>query len=476
MRDLTARQLEVLELLAKGLTNREVGGILQIATGTVKHHVEAILEALEVSNRTEAASAYHALRGDAAPAPEREPGGVEGIPGFRGRPALAVLPFEAIDGDPEDAFRADGVTEGLIAALASWRWFPVIASGSSSIYRGYPRDLSLVGRELDVRYLVEGDLRRVGDAVRIRARLVDTDSGQQIWSGHHDGESSRSFELEDQIAEQLAVAIEPALVRVEWRRAEDPSARGGAFELVQRGHRLNARRTKEDLTAAQELYRAAVEADPGSAHALTALASSHLLQILNLWSDSVRDSVEQALQHAQRAATIAERSYLAHEILGFALSVSGRRDEAVPSFERAVALNPSSALACWGLGGVLQRHERVEESIALLERATRLSPHDPMIDQFLMTLALSYLLAGRHEDAIERAEAMLARLPDSPQAYDVLACANGYLDRLDEAQFAVKRMLELRPFSMETVRLLNTPDVVDCLVGGWRKAGLPGLD
>lgn len=478
MRDLTSRQLEVLELLSKGLTNPEIGGVLEIATGTVKHHVEAILEALEVSNRTEATSAYHALRGEGArEAGSATPGGGAGIPGFRGRPALAVLPFEALGGEPEDEVRADGVTEALIAALASWRWFPVIASGSSFAYRGRPRDLSLVGRELDVRYIVEGDLRRAGEAVRIRARLVDTDSGQQLWTGRCDGVDSRAFELEDEIAEQLATAIEPALSRVEWRRAGDqrPAAED-ADALVRRGNHHVTRGTKEDLAEAQRLYRTASELDPGYAPAFTGLASSYLFQILHLVADSVPGALEQALEHAERGVALDDESFLAHQVQGFALWIRGAREEALPRFERAVELNPSSAQACWGLGAALQRPETVDESITWLERAIRLSPHDPLVEQFRMTVALSFLLAGRFEEAIDRARTMLRGLPDSPQAYDVLACAYGYLDRPKEAEAALKRMLELRPFSMETVRLLNSPEVVDCLVGGWRKAGLPGLD
>ena len=475
MRALTARQLEVLELLSKGLTNAEIASVLGIAASTVKRHVEAILQALEVSNRTEAASAYHELHGGTAAAAGAD--AAHRVSGFGDRPALAVLPFDSIGGDPGDAYLADAIARGLVDALSSWRWFPVIASASSFVYRGAPVDLRQVSRELGVRYVVQGDVRFADAQVRVSARLVDATSGEQLLACRHEAERSQSFVLEDELAERLMVAIEPALERVEWRRAaERASADPSAYECVQRGYFYGTRRTREDLVRARALFREAIEKDPDYVPAHVALSGSHLFEVLYLWSESIPDSIAAALRSARRAVALDPQDFLAQQVLGGALALAGEAEASIAAYERALALNPSAPLACWGLGTALRRRGRLDECIELLERAVRLSPRDALINLFLITLGTAYLLAGRYEDAVARAEDALRNEPDDPQAYDVLSAAYGLLGQLDQARAAAKRLLELRPFSLEMVKLLNPPEVVACLVEGWRRAGVPGLD
>ncbi|NNL66289.1 MAG: winged helix-turn-helix transcriptional regulator, partial [Myxococcales bacterium] len=241
---LTPRQLEVLELLARGLTNREIAGVLGISPGTAKVHVSAVIEALDVSNRTEAAMVLHELRAgaDGEQKPDAEAPSRGGVPGFGARPAIAILPFDDLSAESPDAFFADALVEDLTTAMAAFRWFPVIARNSAWSYRGRALEMTQVSQELGARYLVEGSVRRSKDRVRIHVQLIDGTSGEHLLAEKLDRPLDEALALQDEIVESIVGALAPTLLRVEGMRAlRRPVASLDAWERFQRAMGLLAR-------------------------------------------------------------------------------------------------------------------------------------------------------------------------------------------------------------------------------------------
>ena len=214
---LTPRQLEVLELVSKGLTNREIADVLGIAPGTAKNHVAAVLEALDVTNRTEAIGLVRELDA-AAPGAGPASEATSGVPGFGNRPALVILPFDDL-GAAEDAHVADGLVEDLTTAMAAWRWFPVISRNSAFSYKGSGVDVREISRELGARYVLEGSVRRSGQRLRVQVQLIDGGSGHHLFARKYERTFDDLFAVQDEIVASIVSTLEPALSQVERLRA-----------------------------------------------------------------------------------------------------------------------------------------------------------------------------------------------------------------------------------------------------------------
>lgn len=486
---LTPRQLDVLELLAKGLTNREIGGVLGISAATVKHHVSAVIEALDVSNRTEAATALRDLGLARDSATEETP-----VPGFGARPAIAVLPFDAFGGDPEQQVFADGLVEDLTSQLAAVRWFPVIARNSAFTYRGRAVRIRDVSSELGVRYVIEGSVRRAGDGVRIQLQVIEGQSGEHVFARKFDRSVEDVFAVQDEIVESIVGALEPALSRVEGIRAlRAPVHSASAWEHFQRGMALVAAQGTTQIEEALGHFERAIELDAAfaPAHAGRAMAQfgRGIFQIGDT-QGSVTD--EASLQRALvRAAACFEESVASGRTatqldpldamgwlgLGAGLALSGRSDTALGALERALDLNPSSALACWALGNLLGPTDRWSEAGPLFERAIRLSPRDPYLHHFEGALAGTLLRADNVEEALAHARRSVEIEPEPGgiSYQPVLVSCLGWLDRREAAEEALEEMRRRFPhWNFALVHLLTAPDLAERIIEGIRRAGYSG--
>lgn len=408
--------------------------------------------------------------------PSRNHGGSPHVPGFGGSSTLAVLPFRNLGRDPEQEYFADGLTEDLIASLAALRIYPVISRNSSFAYKDRQQDTAQAGRELGAHYVITGSVRRSGDRIRVTAELEDTHDGHQLWSGRFDRELDDLFEVQDEITSAIAGALAPALFQSEMlhairRSPENPDA----WDCVHRGLWHLYRYSREDVPQARAWGKRALELEPDLPMAHCLIAFSHMYEIMYGWTRSREASLAAATQAAERAVAADRKNPTALTALGFACSMAGDHERALATLEQAVEANPSSALALWSLGSTLNVSGRPDEGIPMVEKAMRLSPQDPLMNEFLFTIASAHFQAGRYEEAAENAERSLALKSDQPGAWRVSAAANALLDRMDEARRALRQFLSLAPDLMaDNFRLFMKRELADRYADALRKAGWNG--
>jgi adenylate cyclase len=368
------------------------------------------------------------------------------VPGFGGRPAIAVLPLDNLSGDPEQEYFADGIAEDLITRLSSWRGFPVISRNSSFVYKGKAVDVKRVSRELGVRYVVEGSVRKAGDRVRISAQLIDASTGAHVWAERYDRKLDDIFTLQDEITEAIVASVHPELLRFEQERIarQDPENLD-AWETAQRGWWHLWRLSKEDNAKARSIFEEAIELDPNLVGAFTGLAATHYLDLSLQWTDSWDRSSAESVRAAQRAVAIDDQDPMAQLALSRADWVTGRRDKAIAACELAAQLNPSYAFAYFAIGVLLAEAGRPDDAISNLEKGMRLSPRDPMTWYAFGAVATAHSAAGRYDDAVEWVQRSLQRKPDFVTGYLYLAASYAHLGRVDEARKALEETLRRSP-------------------------------
>ena len=433
------------------------------------------------------------LRRRAEPAPEKARAGVEAtsatdsslpgldpltVPGFEGRPAIAVLPFDNLSGDPEQEYFADGIAEDLITRLSAWRYVPVIARNSSFTYKGKPVDVKQVSRELGVRYVVEGSVRKAAERVRISAQLIDATTGAHVWAETYDRELRDIFALQDEITEAIVAAMHPELWKSEQERAVRRNPQDlTAWDTAQRGWWHLRRFTKDDAAEARLLFQRAIDADPQFAQAFAGLAFTHQIDADQQWSNSPAQSIAELYRAARRAVELDSEDAIANMALGVAHARRGEQDESISAFGFATQLNPAMVDAYRMLGIYLALAGRPDEAIASLEKAMRLSPHDPWGFECFFGMAMAHVAAGRYEDAVDWAQRSRQRKPDYPLAYLAVAGTYVQLDRIDEARSALEEALRLNPaYSVSGLRLPLAgadPALRERIIDALRKAGLP---
>jgi adenylate cyclase len=395
------------------------------------------------------------------------------VPGFSGRPAIAVLPFDNLSGDPEQEYFADGIAEDLITRLSSWRWFPVIARNSSFSYKGKSVDVRQVSRELGVRYVVEGSVRKAGNRVRVSAQLIDATTGHHVWAEHYDRELEDIFDLQDEITETIVVSLEPAMDKVERERAlrQDPKNLQ-AWECYQRGMWHAFQFTKDDNLKARSYFLKASELDPHFSSSFSFLGWSHYLDLQYQWSESPAQSLASYYQEAEKAVSLDDNDAIAHFFLGSACFHMRQYERGIVEAGRGIALNPSYAYSYFIQGLCLAMLGRPDEAIGLLEKAIRLSRHDPLMFFSVLGLGMVHFVADRYEEALACAERSLQLRSDQPQTLRLIAACCGHLGRAEEALEALDKMLKLTPdFSVEALRVYGPPALVEGYLEGWRKAG-----
>jgi adenylate cyclase len=393
------------------------------------------------------------------------------------KPSIAVLPFQNMSGDPEQEYFADGMVEEIITALSRIRWLFVIARNSSFTYKDRAVDVKQVGRDLGVRYVLEGSVRKGGNRVRITAQLIDTTNGAHLWADRFDGLLEDVFELQDKVAISVAGVIEPTLRQSEIERARRKRPDSlDAYDLYLRALPDAFASMPQDADKALALLGKAIELEPDFAAAHAIIAFCHEQRYLR--GGMQEETRIAALRHARHAIAAGSDDAAALATAGFVIAVCGRDYEtALTAFERSFALSASSAIAL-GFSSIV-RAWKGDDAIAVEQanRGLRLSPFDPLIYLPYVGLAYAHFAAGRFEETVAAASLATQSNPrfTVPQILHTAALAN--LDRSEDAKTAVQRLLELQPGLTVATAILSAryvnPENIAALENGLRRAGLP---
>jgi adenylate cyclase len=388
-------------------------------------------------------------------------------------PSIAVLPFANLGGDPEHEYFADGITEDLITELSRFQELRVIARNSVMTYKGKPVRVQEVGRDLGVRYVLEGSVRKAGGRVRITAQLIDAATGHHLWAERFDRDLADIFEVQDEVTSRIVATLAGKLAESERRRARSGQTENlEAYDCVLRGRELWERFTPEANREARRLYEKAIELDPDYARAYGSLAWTYLVEHSERWGDAEEQPLERALEFARRGVTVNPASHSNHLALGQVCLSKGLHEEALEALETAIALNPNDADGYVFLAQALNRAGRPEEAIGLVEKAQRLNPAAPR--WYTWNLGIAYYLSRRYDDAIT---ALRRGRPLGAMAYRWLAASYAQLGREADAKAATEEYLKLTPgFSLARhLEMLHFQHAEDRehYVDGLRKAGLP---
>jgi adenylate cyclase len=409
------------------------------------------------------------------PAAQRGSADAAGIP--TEQPVVAVLPFDNLSPDPEQEYFADAIVEDLIVRLSAWRGFPVIARNSTFTYKGKAVDVKQVSRDLGVRYVVEGSVRKAGDRVRISAQLIDAATGHHLWAQKYDRPLREVFEVQDEVSECIVGALHPALRLAEAERARRARPENlDAWAIVNRAWtELQSDLSNRDtIAAAVRAVEGALELDPGYAlgHSVLALAQS-----LTHWPGrpEAADGSPDPLVAARRALALDPDDSRVQQISGAIMGNLGRTADAVRAYERSLELDPNNAQAWGGLGAALLYLGRAEEGLRHLERAMQLSPRDPLVYHWVGQRALGCLILGRYAEAEAQARASLERRR-TRMPWLVLTAALACLDRRDEARRAfqdgesLRAGLDLDHWELFARQIARTPEQAAQLVEAMRAA------
>jgi TolB-like protein/class 3 adenylate cyclase len=401
------------------------------------------------------------------------------------KPSIAVLPFTNLSGDPEQDYFADGIVEDIITALSRVHWLFVIARNSSFTFKGKAVDVKTVGRELGVRYVLEGSVRKASNRVRITGQLVDALTGAHIWADHFDGALDDIFDLQDRVTASVVGVIEPKLRHAEMERARrKPTESLDAYDLYLRALAQFDVSFEGASEALRLLYRA-IEIDPQYAAPYGLAARCYLYQKASgSLSPSDRALADRALAEGIRLAKLAaslgkddpETLWMAGRAL---THLSGDLEGGIALIDRALTLNPNSANA-WRASGLARAFlGDTELAIAHLERSVRLSPLDALAYLGSLGFALAHFMAGRYEEASAWCDKTLHERPDFPPALRMKAATCGLLGRPEEGRAWVERLLTVIPnTTVRSVRLyysvtMRKPGCLEAFLDGLRKAGLP---
>jgi TolB-like protein/Tfp pilus assembly protein PilF len=361
------------------------------------------------------------------------------------RPAIAVLPFTNVSGDPEQDYFSDGISEDIIAAFSRLRWFFVIARNSSFAYRGQSVHMKQIGEELGVGYLVEGSVRTFGDRVRITAQLNDVATGSQLWAECYDRDLADVFAVQDDITGAIAAAIAPQIYAAEnFRARRKPPESLDAWDLVMRALSHFWRVTREDSVTAQKLLEKAIAIEPDYAQALAVLAASHVLGTNMAWEDGTM-SVPVAERAALAAIRADDEEPWAHLALAGVYVYQGHLQDALAQFERALSLNPNFAPALAYYGQLLCWAGRRREGIIATRRALQLCRREPF-SAIVAYLTAGAEFTGRHYgEAMRLAREAIRQRPDFVGAYRVLTAAAAMAGEIELAKASFQELRRAQP-------------------------------
>jgi TolB-like protein/Tfp pilus assembly protein PilF len=402
------------------------------------------------------------------------------LPPVPDKPSIAVLPFENLSGDPEQEYFADGMVEEIITALSRMRWLFVIARNSSFTYKGRAVDVKQVGRELGVRYVLEGSVRKAGDRLRITGQLIDASTGVHLWADRFEGKLEDIFDLQDQVTASVVGAIAPRLEQAEIERAErKPTESLDAYDCYLRGMAGYHRWTREGNDDALSHFYRAIELDRNFAPAYGMAARCYVQRKGGNWMADRANEISEARRLARRAEELGKDNAAALWTAGWALAfVVGDLEDGDALIDRALALNPNLTHAYAVSGWVKAWLGDPEVAIEREKRAMRLSPQDTQIFSMHAATACAHFFAGRYAEACSWAQMAMRENANVVPPPCIAAASGALAGRLDEASKAMARLRQLDP----DLRLSNLRDLFPIRRSedfakweeGMRKAGLPG--
>jgi TolB-like protein/Tfp pilus assembly protein PilF len=394
-------------------------------------------------------------------------------------PSIAVLPFLNLSGDLEQEYFADGVVDDIISALSRIRWLFVVARNSSFTYKGRAVDVKQVGRELGVRYVLEGSVRQAANRVRITGQLIDATTGGHLWADRFEGTLGDIFDLQDQVTENVVGAIAPQLERAEIERAKQkPTENLDAHDYYLRGMANLHRGTRDSIDEALAQFYQALQLDPNFASAHAMAAWCHFWRKVNGWMIDRPQEIAEGARLARRAVELGRDDAVALTRSGHALAhLAGDLDGGIALIDRALVLNPNLASA-WFLGGFLRVwHGEPDEAIEHFARAMRLSPLDPELYRMQAGMAVAHLFAGRFDTASSWAEKAFRDLPTFLMVVSIIAASHALAGRTDEARRAMDHLRQLdstlRISNLEDWLPIHRPEDIATFADGLRRAGLP---
>jgi TolB-like protein/rhodanese-related sulfurtransferase len=404
------------------------------------------------------------------------------------RPSLAVLPFDSLGGGSENSYFADGMTDDIITDLSKLSRILVIARNSSATYKGKSVKVQQVAKDLGVRYVLQGSVRREGDTVRVNAQLVDALGGQHLWAERYDGSMQDIFALQDKVIRQIVAALAVNLTQDERTRLELADTRNPqAYDAVQRGWAHYRQGSDDEINKAIALFEQAIALDPGYGRAHAAVAAASWRIVLSSWESTTVGGFQRAFDRMEKALVNAmqQPNALAHAVSAEVLAKQGRYAEAFTEIHRAMALAPSDANNYLSKARILNATGRAAEAEESVRWAMRLDPlYSP---EYLRTLAISLLHQQRYEEAIGTVERLLALKTDVAEDYVILIASLGHLGRKSGIPDAIKthnQLTEAAATNSITVQMSGgwwwygdmfnyDPASRDRLMAGLRKAGVP---
>lgn len=395
-------------------------------------------------------------------------------PSLSDGPSIAVLPFTNMSGDKEQEYFADGITDDLITDLSKISGLFVVARNSVFAYKGKAVNISEVGRELGVRYILEGSVRKAEDRVRITAQLVDASTHGHVWAERYDRDLKDIFALQDEVTHEIVEALAVTVSEDEEERlVKRYTDSVEAYDYYLRGLEYFSDPTRQANTLARQMHQKAIDLDPKFAAAYALLGFSYSQEWTMGWSQDPR-SLEIAFEHAKKAVALDDWLPVGYAILGEVYLWKKEHEKAIAAQEKAIALSNNAADQIAGLGGILIWSGRPEKSIELVRKAMRLNPMYPI--EYLWNLGHANFVLGRYDEAIEALKRIRDRNPDYLPAHAYLAASYSELGRDEEARIEAAEVKRLSPqASIETWKQrlpYKDQAILERLVASLRRVGL----
>ncbi len=454
----------------------EPGGVCisRTARDQVRDKLPLQLEDLgeqEVKNIARPVRAFRVLIGT-TPEPTAAPAAAQSLPD---KPSIAVLPLENMSGDPEQEYFGDGIAEDILTALSKIDSLFVIARNSSFAYKGKTVDMREMSRELNVRYVLEGSVRKAGNRVRITAQLIDGESGGHLWAERYDGDLTDIFGLQDEVTQKIVEALQIKLTAEQRERlVRQKTSNIEAYDCVLRGRELMLKSTIESNREAEDLVERAIALDPNYALAHAALSQVHMQRVSVGWAEDQVRALTAAGECAQKALTLNETLAMAHRAMAFVALWQRDHERALAEAERAHELEPNDADCYDSLAGLCCFIGRPAEAVEHAKHSMRLNPHYTGMAPFNMGHA--HFLTGNYDEAADWFRRGLERNPNFLPNHALLAALHGLRGETEAAAKALAEARRLNPnLTMDAVgsRLPYTdPAVLGVLVKGLRAAGL----
>jgi TolB-like protein/Tfp pilus assembly protein PilF len=395
------------------------------------------------------------------------------------KPSIAVLPFENLCGDSGQEYFVDGMVEEIITSLSRMRWLFVIARNSSFTYKGRSVDIKQVGRDLGVRYVLEGSVRKSGNRIRISGQLIDTSTGTHLWADKFEGGFEDIFELQDQMAAMVVGALTPHIEQAEIERAKHkPSQNLDAYDYYLRAKAFYNQWAEEPTYEALQLLERAMRIDPNFALAHAMAARCYTWLKWNGWTRGGAEEATKARVLARRALELSKDDAVVLCFAGWALAyVDDEIETGLDFIDRATDLNPNLAPA-WLFSGIIRMLQgESEKAIQHFQHGMRLSPFDPVLPRLQVSAALAYLLNDQYEEASLLSEKTLRDLPNDREALRTNAASNAFAGRFAKAQEVMGRLRQIDPSlrlsNLQNRITLRRPKDIAKLSEGLRRAGLP---